>query len=282
MDGIGAWPPIEESHVEMDGAWALYEAWVRLQHGDIDAALVYTFGSGTSAERPMSVFATQLDPYYLAPSGIDYAEVSALQARAMLDAGVATEADFAAAAVAAGLAPTAGAALASPVTHAPLRSVDLPRMVDGAAALVLARGDFARSVCRRPAWISGISHITDAHHIGMRDLAASPSLRRAAEQAGVGAGETDRVETMAMFGPHEVLIRRELAAAGLRGRGGAEPRVNAGGSVRAAFAPMSAGLMNLVRAASAIHSGSADRAVAHAASGPAMQHNLVAVLEADR
>jgi hypothetical protein len=155
-------------------------------------------------------------------------------------------------------------------------------MVDGAAALVLARGDFARSVCRRPAWISGISHITDAHHIGMRDLAASPSLRRAAEQAGVGAGETDRVETMAMFGPHEVLIRRELAAAGLRGRGGAEPRVNAGGSVRAAFAPMSAGLMNLVRAASAIHSGSADRAVAHAASGPAMQHNLVAVLEADR
>jgi hypothetical protein len=27
LDAVGAWPPIMESHVEMDGAWALYEAW---------------------------------------------------------------------------------------------------------------------------------------------------------------------------------------------------------------------------------------------------------------
>ncbi|MGX1567141.1 lipid-transfer protein, partial [Streptomyces sp. NPDC055509] len=30
LDGVGAWPPISESHVEMDGAWALYEAWTKL------------------------------------------------------------------------------------------------------------------------------------------------------------------------------------------------------------------------------------------------------------
>src|SRR6185437_11772001 len=29
VDAIGAFPPIMESHVEMDGAWALYEAWVK-------------------------------------------------------------------------------------------------------------------------------------------------------------------------------------------------------------------------------------------------------------
>src|SRR3546814_19177335 len=34
LDGVGPWPPIQESHVEMDGAWALYEAWVKLQLGD--------------------------------------------------------------------------------------------------------------------------------------------------------------------------------------------------------------------------------------------------------
>ena len=28
VDAIGAIPPVAESHVEMDGAWALYEAWV--------------------------------------------------------------------------------------------------------------------------------------------------------------------------------------------------------------------------------------------------------------
>ena len=44
LEATGAWPPISESHVEMDGAWALYEAWVRLQHGDIDSALVFSSG----------------------------------------------------------------------------------------------------------------------------------------------------------------------------------------------------------------------------------------------
>ena len=39
IDGVGAWPPVYESHVEMDGAWALFEAWIRLQVGDVDVAV---------------------------------------------------------------------------------------------------------------------------------------------------------------------------------------------------------------------------------------------------
>lgn len=33
LDAIGAWPPISESHVEMDAAWACYEAWAWLNWG---------------------------------------------------------------------------------------------------------------------------------------------------------------------------------------------------------------------------------------------------------
>ena len=51
LDAVGVWPPRAESHVEMDGAWALYEAWVLLQEGEIDAALVYSFGR-SSHGRP--------------------------------------------------------------------------------------------------------------------------------------------------------------------------------------------------------------------------------------
>ncbi len=51
LEAAGAWPPISESHVEMDGAWALYEAWVRLQQGDIDVALVVRLGQ-VVARRP--------------------------------------------------------------------------------------------------------------------------------------------------------------------------------------------------------------------------------------
>ena len=47
IDAVGAWPPKRDSHVEMDGAWALYEAWIRLQMGDIDIALA--MGSGRSS-----------------------------------------------------------------------------------------------------------------------------------------------------------------------------------------------------------------------------------------
>ena len=86
LDAVGAWPPIRESHVEMDGAWALYEAWVRLQHGDVDTALVYSFGKSSLGDLPV-VLSQQLDPYYQAPLWPDSVSVAALQARAWLDAG---------------------------------------------------------------------------------------------------------------------------------------------------------------------------------------------------
>ena len=47
LDAVGAWPPIAESHVEMDGAWALYEAWTKLLTGDADTALVYSYGKSS-------------------------------------------------------------------------------------------------------------------------------------------------------------------------------------------------------------------------------------------
>src|SRR6266851_5783190 len=85
LEAAGAWPPISESHVEMDGAWALYEAWVRLQHEDIDTALV--FGSGKSSPGPPAeIFPLQMDPYTLTPLGLDPVSIAAIQGRALLDA----------------------------------------------------------------------------------------------------------------------------------------------------------------------------------------------------
>ena len=47
VDAVGAVPPIRESHVEMDAAWALYEAWCYIQTGEIDSALIYGFSKGS-------------------------------------------------------------------------------------------------------------------------------------------------------------------------------------------------------------------------------------------
>src|SRR6202046_2732861 len=95
LDAVGVWPPRAESHVEMDGAWALYEAWVLLQEGEIDAALVYCFGRSSPGDLT-EIMSVQLDPYYLAPLWPDPTSLAALQAQAMIDAGMATEAAFAA------------------------------------------------------------------------------------------------------------------------------------------------------------------------------------------
>src|SRR5690606_31909163 len=90
LDAVGAWPPLQESHVEMDGAFAFWEAVLRLQHDDIDTALVYSFAleSGSDMARTLAL---QLDPYSVAPLFPDMHSLAALQARAALAAGTATE-----------------------------------------------------------------------------------------------------------------------------------------------------------------------------------------------
>ena len=66
IDSIGAVPPINESHVEMDAAWALYEAYIKILTGEVDTALVYGFGK-SSAGTLRRVLALQTDPYTVAP-----------------------------------------------------------------------------------------------------------------------------------------------------------------------------------------------------------------------
>ncbi|MGW1768622.1 thiolase domain-containing protein [Streptomyces sp. NPDC002073] len=281
LDGVGAWPPISESHVEMDGAWALYEAWVKIQTGEADTALVYSYGK-SSPGSVRDVLTRQLDPYYLAPLWPDSVALAALQARALIDAGDTDEEALA------GIARRSRAAaetnphaqLSGAVPHgdhqvAPLRTGDCPPVGDGAAAVILAAGDTARRLCARPAWITGIDHRIEAHSLGLRDLTDSPSTRLAAERAGLFDRPVDTAELHAPFTSQEVVLRKAL-------RLGDQVAVNPSGGALAANPMMAAGLIRIGEAAARIHRGASDRAVAHATSGPCLQQNLVAVLEGDR
>ena len=94
LDAVGAWPPVSESHVEMDGAWALYEAWVKMQMGYADVALVYGFGKPSMGDLPLTM-ALQLDPYTMMPLWPDAISLAALQARLLLENGHVTEREMA-------------------------------------------------------------------------------------------------------------------------------------------------------------------------------------------
>ncbi|MFF5449383.1 thiolase domain-containing protein [Streptomyces sp. NPDC012888] len=280
LDGVGAWPPISESHVEMDGAWALYEAWVKLQTGEADTALVYSYGK--SSPGPLrDVLTRQLDPYYLAPLWPDSVALAALQAQALIDAGDTDEAALAAIGARSRAAATANphAQLSGTVPQGdyqvrPLRTGDCPPIGDGAAAVVLAAGDTARRLCPRPAWITGIDHRIEAHGLGLRDLTDSPSTRTAAEHAGLFDAPVDTAELHAPFSAQEVVLRKALRLDGT-------VTVNPSGGTLAANPLMAAGLVRIGEAAARVHRGESDRAVAHATSGPCLQQNLVAVLEGD-
>ncbi|SMF44469.1 thiolase domain-containing protein [Streptomyces sp. Amel2xC10] len=278
LDGVGAWPPISESHVETDGAWALYEAWTKLLTGDADTALVYAYGKSSPGSL-RDVLTRQLDPYYVAPLWPDSVALAALQAQALIDTGATDEDALAAIAARSRATDNPHAQLRGTHPHGdhqvrPLRTGDCPPVGDGAAAVILAAGDRARELCPRPAWIRGIDHRVEAHALGVRDLTDSPSTRLAAAHAGAFERPVDTAELHAPFTSQEVVLRRALDL-------GDDVRVNPSGGALAANPMMAAGLARIGEAAARIHRGASDRALAHATSGPCLQQNLVAVLEGD-
>jgi acetyl-CoA acetyltransferase len=283
VDALGAVPPIKESHVEMDAAWALYEAMLKIRMGHADSALVYGFGLSSPGELPI-VLSQQLDPYYLAPLWVDTVSLAAMQARMMLDQGLITEADMAEV-----VARSRKNAMSNPHAQmsgdftvdqllaedafvSPLRKHDCCPSSDGAGAMIIATVEQAKEWGKPYVIISGIDHRIETHNLGMRDLTDSSSTRKAAEMAGMGKGKVDIAELYAPFSHQEIILTRALGL-------GEETVVNPSGGVLAGNLMMTSGLSRIGEVFNRIISGEAERGIAHATSGPCLQHNLVTVLE---
>ncbi|HEY1700270.1 MAG TPA: thiolase domain-containing protein [Trebonia sp.] len=287
VDTIGAFPPVMESHVEMDAAWALYEAWIKILTGQVDTALVYGFGKSSAGDLQRTL-ALQLDPYLNAPLWPDSVSIAALQARLGIESGAWSEKEMAEVAVRSRAAAkanpqaqisgdvSAAELLAQPYVADPLRAHDCAPVGDGAAVAILASADRARKITPNPAWITGFDHRIDSGNLGARDLTTAPSATAAAQAAGVGNGNgrpVDVAELHAPFTHQEILLRSALGL-------GDKTTINPSGGALTGNPMFAAGLARIGMAAREIMSGRAERALAHATSGPALQQNLVCVLEA--
>jgi acetyl-CoA acetyltransferase len=283
VDALGAVPPIKESHVEMDAAWALYESILKIRMGHAESALVYGFGKSSPGELPI-VLSQQLDPYYLAPQWVDTVSLAALQARIMLDQGLITERDMAEvvsrsrrnalhnphAQLKGDI--SAEDVLAEETMVSPLRRADCCPVSDGASAMVIATVEKAKAWGLPYAIISGIDHRIETHNLGMRDLTDSVSTRMAAEGAGMSGGRVDVAELYAPFSHQEIILSRALGL-------GDETQLNPSGGVLAGNLMMASGLSRVGEVFNRIVAGEAERGIAHATSGPCLQHNLVTVVE---
>jgi acetyl-CoA acetyltransferase len=281
VDAIGALPPVMESHVEMDAAWALYEAWLKIQTGEVDTALVYGFGK-SSASVLRRTLALQLDPYTVQPLWPDTISLAGLQARLGLEQGLwdekamaevvarsmtdATSNEYAIRKGETGLDDV----LTQPLYADPLRRWDCAPVSDGAAAIVIAAGDRAREAQDRPAWITGFEHRIEPIALNARDLTISTSTAQAGQAAQLDG--LDLAELHAPFSHQELVLRSALGLAD-------DVTVNPSGGALTANPMFSAGLNRIGEAARRVWAGESDRALAHATAGPVLQQNLVLTME---
>jgi acetyl-CoA acetyltransferase len=301
LDVMGSWPPRQDLHLEMDAAFAAHYAWIRMQAGDCDTAIVCGYGK-TSEGEPVRILNLQLDPYYQGAIGLDAHSTAALQASqymARSGAGDRVFAEIAARSRAAGArnpaaqlrqAATAAELMATPWAVAPLRRGYLPPVGESAVCLVLAAEGKAEKMCKRPAWIRGTDQRIELQTLGARDLSRSASAKLASERAlamaGLASASVADVVEMSAATPAEELILSE--AMGLDARA-PRPAINPSGGPLVGHPLMMTGLIRLGEAFRQLTGGAdghgidgAKLAIAHAASGHCLQQNLVFVLGTEK
>ncbi len=224
LDAVGAWPPIMESHVEMDGAWALYEAWLKIQAGHADTALIYSYSKASPGDLPR-VLSPAARPVLLRPAVAGLGRVG----RACRPGTCSTRARSPRPRWPG--SPTATARRPAPNPHAQVkgsktvdellgedylsRSAAAPRLP---ADLRRRRGDHprrrrpGREWVDRPAWIRGIDHRVDSHSFGARDITRAPSIAQGRRRWPASTAATiDVAELHAPFTHQEKIVRHELS-----------------------------------------------------------------------
>ena len=204
------------------------------------------------------------------------------------------------------LSTEAGAISTSRVTHWPLREDMLAPPVTGAVALVVASEEcIAERDYERVAWLKGMGWATEPAFLGDRDLTQAPALEHACARAYEEAGIFNPLDSFDVAEisdptPYQELLAyeglglcprakwRERIAAGDFEASGVVP-VNLSGGAICVNPLFCTGLMRITAASDQIRGrahfhqvANARTALAHAASGFAMQYQTVVVLGSDR
>jgi acetyl-CoA C-acetyltransferase len=192
----------DATNVEGDGTLSAFYGLMRTLSGIYGTTMV-TAHCKVSEGSPRKLFNQAFDPVYDRLLGMDAISSSALQARAYMHRFGITEEQCAKVSVKnhgnaknnpyahVALDITVDDVMKSPMLAEPIKRLDTSPISDGACAIILATEERAKKAARKPVWVKGVAHCTDAYRLGERDLTHSLPLERAAKKAYQMAGIKD-------------------------------------------------------------------------------------------
>ncbi|MBU1670806.1 MAG: thiolase family protein [Actinobacteria bacterium] len=310
MDACGSYDK-NVSTVEGDGTFGAAHALMRVLAG-WGTVLYCAHHKGSESVMPLITNA-MFDPIFERFLGIEAVTSAALQARAYMDRWGLDEETLALVSVKnhgnafrnpvaqLPLETTVEDVMGSPYIADPLKRLDCAPVTDGAAAVILADGEHARSAGSRAVRVRGVGYSCDAFHLGDRDLADPSALRDAAARAYRGAAiddparQIDLAEVSEVFGYMELMWCEglglcgpgeagEMTASGRTARDGDIP-VNVSGGCLSANPVLVSGLNRVIECVLQVRGEAGEHqvegvrtAVAQGFNGPCGQSQCVWVL----
>ena len=193
----------DATNVEGDGTLSAFYGLMRTLSGVYGSTMV-TAHCKVSEGSPRKLFNQAFDPVYDRLLGMDAISSCALQARAYMHRFGITEEQCAKVSVKnhgnaknnpyahVALDITVEDVMKSPMLAEPIKRLDTSPISDGACAIILATEEVVKKkAARKPVWIKGVAHCTDAYRLGERDLTHSLPLETAAKKAYQMAGIKD-------------------------------------------------------------------------------------------
>mgnify|MGYP000011444677 FL=1 len=282
LSAIQTNPPIKESHVEMDAAWALYESILKIQMGDAETALIYGFGKSSPGDLPF-VSTLQTDPYYMSPLWPDKTSLAALQAQLLMNKGLLTKKDMYEAltqsisnaknnpnALVTAM-PSEDDYLTADYLSSPLSAFDCAPISDGASAMIIGTEEAAAKLGLQKIKISSVHHSIETSNFGARDLSTSESIIGLGKKINLKSFELDFAELHTQF-TYEIPFIRGLLDLG-------NIDINLSGGPLAGNVMMAAGLDSIGKSFELLKNNDFNNGLAHASSGPCLQQNMLVHLE---
>ncbi len=300
-----------EEKVSQDGINAIAYSMACILSGHDDVVLLMAHNKESQPESRDMCGNLAFDPFYYRELGLDYLNVSALQAREYMEKSGVTDEHLAEIVVRsrenAAKNPyarenkklTKKDVLKSPLLADPIRELHYHPVTDWAVGMLLCCEERASEFCDNPVWLTGFGNCMDRYFVGDRDLASNFNLKKAAERAYEMSGvkkpnsEFDLYELNDSFAYMLPMVAEGIGLAE-EGKGG--KWIEDGGPVKSNV-NLSGGMLNgnpimlggLARAtecylqlrgeAGKRQVDGAKKALAHGTTGPAGQHQAVLILE---